>query len=439
MKTKIALSILAATLVFSGCNSSDTEGTNEGYFIDSAVSGVEYETTSGVSGTTDSLGRFTYNDGDEVTFKLGKVVLGTTTPQTDGLVTPKTLVAGDGVPTTEQENTITLMLQTLQSLDVDGDPTNGITIPEAVTTELENLTSTLDFKSLDEKKLIELDNQLNLGLDQDYDGKLDVDATQAKTHFESSIEKFQQGVEATTSTLNQKGNGKMNGKNVQTSDLNQTTEMSSSTMTFDIKNYPKSTLTQLLKDSLAYMGNEERLAYDVYMNLYNYHKTNNNIEIRQLTNIAQKAEVKHIGIVQSLVQRYNLSATDLTDVNQSASVDGNAVTLENMPSGKYDIKAIQTLYNKLYNKGIQSTKDALMVGCMVEVTDINDLNKYVTLAQESNATDVLEAFKVLRDGSYNHYWAFDKGLKNLGIENGCYVEGDELLGDKSSVYPQHTH
>ncbi len=41
---------------------------------------------------------------------------------------------------------------------------------------------------------------------------------------------------------------------------------------------------------------------------------------------------------------------------------------------------------------------------------------------------------------YNHYWAFDKGLKNLGIESGCYVEGDTLLGeDKTDIYPQNSH
>ena len=187
---------------------------------------------------------------------------------------------------------------------------------------------------------------------------------------------------------------------------------------FDISNYPKSTyLSQDLKNSLAYMGNEERLAYDVYMNLYNYHKNNNNIEIPQLYNIATKSEKTHVGIVQSIVQRYNLGKDDLTNVD--TEVADNKVKFEDMPSGKYDIPAIQELYNALYEKGIKSKKDALEVGCMVEVTDIDDLDKYIELAEESNATDVLEGFKVLREGSYNHYWAFDEGLKNMGISDGC--------------------
>jgi hypothetical protein len=42
----------------------------------------------------------------------------------------------------------------------------------------------------------------------------------------------------------------------------------------------------------------------------------------------------------------------------------------------------------------------------------NNLDKYILLAEQSNASDVITVFNFLRDGSYNHYWAFDEGLKN---------------------------
>ena len=149
---------------------------------------------------------------------------------------------------------------------------------------------------------------------------------------------------------------------------------------FDINALPTSTLTQDLKDAIAYMGNEERLAYDIYTNLYDYHLENNHVEIRQLYNIAHNSEIKHVGIVQDIVKKYNLGEDNLTN---------------------------------------------------------NDLNQYIVLTQDANATDVEEAFNILREGSYNHYWAFDRGLKNLGIANGCYVEGDALLGEnKEGIYPQ---
>ena len=191
-----------------------------------------------------------------------------------------------------------------------------------------------------------------------------------------------------------------------------------------LNRYPKSeNLTQELKDSLAYMGNEERLAYDLYMNLYSYFKENYNLKIRQLYNIAQRSESRHIATVQELVKRYNIKVSDLTIVDENV-VNSNNMLADNMPSGVYDIAKIQELYDTLYAMGKESKEDALKVGCMVEVTDINDLNEYLKQAQDSNAKDIQAAFEFLREGSYNHYWAFDKGLKNIGVSDGCCSLGD---------------
>ncbi len=90
-----------------------------------------------------------------------------------------------------------------------------------------------------------------------------------------------------------------------------------------------------------------------------------------------------------------------------------------MKAGVYDIKAIQDLYDQLYAKGIKSKQDALEVGCIVEVTDVNDLDIRIDTAKNAGAEDIEIVLEYLRDGSYNHYWAFDKGLKNLGITDGC--------------------
>jgi hypothetical protein len=455
MKTlaKLGAISLVASLALVGCgsSSSSSDASLQGYFIDSAVSGTSYTTSSGISGITDAQGGFKYREGDSVKFSLGKVVLGESTPATDGLITPKSLIAGDDAPTADQERSITLLLQTLQSLDSDNDPSNGITIDSDVLTALDSLSVTTDFDTLDEADLISLDNQHDLGLDEDFDGQLDVNQTQARGHFDDSVSDWEHGNRPdTTGTTTQLHDGTATGEQHQygkndekgsggSGDCNSTSS-NSSNAGFDINNYPQtSELSQELKDALAHMGNEERLAYDVYTNLYNYHLSSSDLSIAQLKNISQKSEITHVGIVQDIVQKYNLQATDLSDVD-GAVAQGNSVTFEEMKSGVYDIEAIQSLYNTLYDLGIQSQTDALKVGCMVEVVDINDLDEYVALAEESNATDVLAAFDVLRDGSYNHYWAFDKGLKNLGVENGCYVEGDALLGEsKEGIYPTNTH
>ena len=425
-KTNIILSSIVTTILLVGCGDDTTNDTavdgdvNTGYFIDAAVIGAKYNTSSGLSGTTGANGTFKYKEGDSVSFSLGKLMLGESKPSTDGLITPRLLVVGDNSQATqEQEKIITLMLQTLQSLDSDNDITNGITISSLVIDSLDELNESISFSTLDESTLIGLDNKYDLGLDEDYDNHLDINEDISKNHFDQSMQNWQ--------------NEDDHGLNDNTQNANETD--SEHNNKFILTNYPLTqTLNQDLKDSLAYMGNEERLAYDIYTNLYDYWLTTNSIDISQFTNIATKSETKHIEIVQSLVQRYKLNATDLTQVDAQI-VQDNSMSATNMPSGVYDIQKIQELYDTLYTYGQESQEKALKVGCMVEVTDINDLDKYLTQAQNSNASDVIAGFEVLRDGSYRHYWAFDKALKNMGIINGCYYDSDELLTNKEGVYP----
>jgi len=169
---------------------------------------------------------------------------------------------------------------------------------------------------------------------------------------------------------------------------------------------PKSTLSQELKDSITFMYSEEGLAHDVYTNIYKIQA------VKQLQNIATKSEVKHIDAVNQIAIKYDLNITQYPDTDVPYSTEG-------ISSGVYPVEPIQELYNLLYDKGIQSKQDALEVGCMVEVVDIDDLDGYIEEAQASNSQDVLDVFNFLRNGSYTHYWAFDEGLRNMGISNGC--------------------
>jgi Uncharacterized protein domain (DUF2202). len=95
------------------------------------------------------------------------------------------------------------------------------------------------------------------------------------------------------------------------------------------------------------------------------------------------------------------------------------LTFEDMPIGEYDIpKDTRDFMIHSMQKGVASKQAALEVGCMVEVVDVDDLDRYIEQAKASNATDIVDAFSdVLRQGSYNHYWAFDKGLKNNGYSS----------------------
>jgi hypothetical protein len=180
-----------------------------------------------------------------------------------------------------------------------------------------------------------------------------------------------------------------------------------------ISSLPTYQLTDEQKATLAYMWNEEKLAKDIYYALYESysHPT--------LYNIASRSETKHQSMVESLIAKYDLNITNLTDYSGGYSADElNAFEL-----GKYGLSEIEDLYNALYEKGSKSLTDALQVGCMVEVTDINDLDEKIAIA--SGADDLVMVFSNLRSGSYNHYWAFDSALKALGVTDGCCSAGEE--------------
>lgn len=133
----VVLSITALT----GCGGgSSTTATKTGYFIDSAVEGLEY-TSGSTTGLTGADGSFKYEEGKPVTFKIGSMVLGSVTV-TNSRVFPVDLVSG---ATDETHPKVSLMAQILQTLDSDGDASNGITITEttrrAITQAIEVATA----------------------------------------------------------------------------------------------------------------------------------------------------------------------------------------------------------------------------------------------------------------------------------------------------------
>lgn len=198
--------------------------------------------------------------------------------------------------------------------------------------------------------------------------------------------------------------------------------MGSDTM-IDLTSYSIQEPDENQKYALAYMWNEERLAHDLYLELYKLYPQN------QLQNIANNSEIKHIELVQNLVEYYDLNITNLVDYKENYSL----AELEAMPAGVYGVDAIQDLYDTLYAQGSVSAIDALKVGCMVEVVDVNDLDEYIIQASGNQA--MLDSFDILIRGSYKHYWAFDSGLKNLGVSNGCCSLRSEYCKTESQ-YPR---
>ncbi len=113
-------------------------------FLDSGVvQGLDYSSPAGINGVTDSNGMFNFVPGDDgiVTFSIGNIVLGSAEVGANfgtdfPVVTPVELVDGSisGMTgeTAENNPTVTNITRFLQTLDDDGDPSNGILINETV-------------------------------------------------------------------------------------------------------------------------------------------------------------------------------------------------------------------------------------------------------------------------------------------------------------------
>jgi len=133
MKTAITLGALAAILALAGCGggggseSTSTSSSQVGTFIDSPVSGLEFDAPSG-RGITDANGNFTYMAGERVAFHIGNLYLGSAVPS-NHRVTPLSLVEGAN---DASDPRVTRILRTLQSLDSDGNLENGIQIDASV-------------------------------------------------------------------------------------------------------------------------------------------------------------------------------------------------------------------------------------------------------------------------------------------------------------------
>lgn len=125
--TRLVPAALALSLVACGGSGSTSGGSSKpaigpttGILTDAKVAGVAYLTSSGTAGTTNEGGVFNYTHGDTIEFKLGSLIIGKV--KAAPIVTPIELAADSS---TRLQNLLIL----LQSLDMDGKPENGISIP----------------------------------------------------------------------------------------------------------------------------------------------------------------------------------------------------------------------------------------------------------------------------------------------------------------------
>ena len=110
-----------------------------GQFVDTYVSGLGYACQSGTKGTTNDKGEFTCNVGNEVSFYIGKYFIGSA-PMNE-IIRPKDLYP-------EASASEINVAQLLLTLDVDGNASNGISIPSDYD-DLDDETTKMDDSDFD--------------------------------------------------------------------------------------------------------------------------------------------------------------------------------------------------------------------------------------------------------------------------------------------------
>lgn len=132
---KLTFSACLSAILLAGCSSSSSTPDSDnqdsvlnGIFIDSAVSGLTYNTET-LNGITDSEGNFQYIAGETIIFSIGSISF-PSVPATVQ-VTPMSLAADAANPVDMSTN----IARFLQSIDLDGNAENGISIsPDIVST-----------------------------------------------------------------------------------------------------------------------------------------------------------------------------------------------------------------------------------------------------------------------------------------------------------------
>lgn len=142
--------------------------------------------------------------------------------------------------------------------------------------------------------------------------------------------------------------------------------------------------------SLVYMREEEKLAKDVYLGLFELWGT----PIFQ--NIAN-SEQTHTDAVKGLLDTFGIP--DPVDTS---------------PTGVFTNPDLQKLFDELMKASSQSLEDALKVGAAIEEIDILDLKASLEYTQNQ---EIQKVYENLLRGSENHLRAFTSNLERQTGEN----------------------
>jgi len=163
----------------------------------------------------------------------------------------------------------------------------------------------------------------------------------------------------------------------------------------------ENTLTNDEITNIVFMREEEKLARDVYNELYEQWGVN------IFDNIAT-AEQNHMDSVKVILDAYDIADPAHTE------------------QGSFEDPQLQELYNSLIEQGSSSLIDALSAGALIEEVDIQDL--YQAIDTTTNP-DLIEMYTNLLNGSYKHLNAFVEQLSSEGITYEPQILSDEVFNE----------
>ena len=147
-------------------------------------------------------------------------------------------------------------------------------------------------------------------------------------------------------------------------------------------------LSDAERAGIRYMREEEKLARDVYLTFY---------EEWGLTIFDRIAnsEQRHTDVIKNLIDKYGLD-----DPYRDAI-------------GSFTNDELQSLYDSLVARGRESPTEALIVGGLIEETDIVDIQEFI---DQTDNDDIITVYSNLIESSENHLSAFVDVLAKRGID-----------------------
>ena len=166
-------------------------------------------------------------------------------------------------------------------------------------------------------------------------------------------------------------------------------------------------LTEEMKSTILFMREEEKLARDVYLTMDDLWDAD------VFANIAE-SEQRHMDAIGRIITRYGLEDP-----------------VANNPIGVFKDTELAALYTELIAQGSTSLQEALKVGVLVEQTDIEDLEKALSI--EGLPTTVRRVYTNLLAGSRRHLEAFETCLatgETTCSGTACNGEGGQARGQQ---------